>query len=98
LSLVNWLCEEAECNLYVNDLDALMMKPITDKYMEVFMKDYMERLQQLGVEEEAGEEPQPQPQQPPPQQQFVHGEGSSQQGAYRPIHPIMLDYMFGYCN
>jgi len=41
LSLINWLCEEAECDLFVNDLDALMMKPITDKYMEVFLKYYL---------------------------------------------------------
>jgi len=34
LSLINWLCEEAECDLYVNDLDAPMMKPLTKKYME----------------------------------------------------------------
>jgi len=57
LSLINWLCEEVECDLYVNDLDALMMKPITDKYMEVFLKDYMERLHHLGAEEEAGQGP-----------------------------------------
>jgi len=65
-----------------------------DKYIEVFQKDYIERMQQLVAEEEAG----PQPQQPPPQQQFVQGEGSSQQGAYAPIHPMQLDYMFGQCN
>jgi len=55
----------------VNDLDALMMKPITDKYTEVFLKDYIEHMQQLVAEEEAC--PQPQPQQPPPQQQFTQG-------------------------
>jgi len=65
ISLINWLCDEAECDLFVNDLDALMMKPITDKYMEVFLKDYLERLQQLGAQKEAGH--QPQPQQPPTQ-------------------------------
>jgi len=48
----------------------------------------------LGDEEEAS----PQPQQPPPQQQFVQGEGSSQQGAYAPIHAMMRDYMFGHCE
>ena len=53
LILINWLWEEAECGLYMNDLDAPMMKPITDKYMEVFMKDYVERLQQLAAEEAA---------------------------------------------
>jgi len=46
----------------VNDLDALMMKPITDKYMEVFLKDYLDRMQQLRAEEEEGH----QPHQPPP--------------------------------
>ena len=73
-----------------------MMKPITDTHMEVFLKNYMERMQQLGAKEEAG--PQPQPQQPPPQQQFVQGEGSSQHGACPPIHPMQLDYMFGHYN
>jgi len=28
----------------------------------------------------------------------VQGEGSSQPGAHAPIHPMMLDYMFGHCN
>jgi len=64
--------------------------------MEAFLKDYLERMQQLGAEEEAS--PQPQPQQPHPQPQFVEGEGSSQPGAHAPIHPMMLDYMFGHCN
>ena len=54
MSLINWLCEEADCEFYVNDLEAKMMKPITDKYMEVFLADYLERMQQLGAEEEAG--------------------------------------------
>jgi len=100
LSLINWLCEEAECDLFVNDLEALMMKPITNKYMEVFLKDYLEHMQQLGAEEEKGHQPQPQPQpqQPPPQQQFVQGEGSSQEGAHPPIHTMQLNYMFGHCN
>jgi len=57
MSLINWLCEEADCELYVNDLEAKMMKPITDKYMEVFLADYLERMQQLGAEEEAGDQP-----------------------------------------
>jgi len=61
-----------------------MMKPITDIYMEAFLKDYLERTQQLGAEEEAGPQPQPQPQQPPPQPQFMQGEGSSQPGAHAP--------------
>jgi len=60
--------------------------------------DYLERMPQLGAEEEAGPQPQPQPQQPPLQPQFVHGEGSSQSGAHAPIHPMMLDYMFNHCN
>ena len=81
----------------MNDLEAKLMKPITDKYMEVFLADYLKRMQQLGAKKEAGD--QPQPQQPPqPQQQFVQGEGSSQQGACPPIHPMHLDYMFGHCN
>jgi len=63
MSLINWLYEEAECELYVNDIETKIMKPITDTYMEVFLKDYMERMQQLGAEEEAGPQPQPQPQQ-----------------------------------
>jgi len=87
MSLINWLCEEADCELYVNDIETKMMKPLTDTYMEVFLKDYLERMQQLRAEEEAG-----------PQQQFVQGEGSSQPGAHAPIHPMMLDYMFGHCN
>jgi len=45
ISLINWICEEAECDLFVKDLDALMMKPITDTYIEVFLKYYMESLQ-----------------------------------------------------
>jgi len=96
MSLINWLCEEADCEFYVNDLEAKMMKPITDKYMEVLLADYLERMPQLGAEEEAGD--QPQPQQPQPQQQFVQGEGSNQQGACPPIHPMQLDYMFDHCN
>jgi len=47
----------------VNDIETKMMKPLTDTYMEAFLKDYLERMQQLGTEEEAG--PQQQPQQPP---------------------------------
>ena len=94
MSLINWLCEEEDCELYVNDIETKMMKPLSDTYMEVFLKYYLERMQHLGAEEEAG--PQPQPQQPPPQQQFVQGEGSSQPGAHAPIHPMMMGYMFGY--
>jgi len=44
----------------VNDLEAKMMKPITEKYMEVFLEDYLECMQQLEAEEEAGDQPQPQ--------------------------------------
>jgi hypothetical protein len=40
LSLINWLCEEEECDLFGNDLSAPMMKPITDTYMDGFVKDY----------------------------------------------------------
>jgi len=91
MSLINWLCKEAECELYLNDLEAKMMKPITDKYMEAFLEDYLQRMQQLGAEEETRPQlqPQPQPQQPPPHKQFVQGEGSNQQGAHAPIHPMM---------
>jgi len=60
--LICWLCEEAKCDLFANDLDAPMMKPLTDRYMDGILKDYMERLQQIGAEEEAGGQPQPQPQ------------------------------------
>jgi len=45
MSLINWLCEEADCELYVNDIETKMMKPITDTYMEVFLKDYLEPMQ-----------------------------------------------------
>ena len=45
-----------------------MMKPHTDTFMKVFLKDYFERMQQLGAKEEAGPQPQPQPQQHQPQQ------------------------------
>jgi len=45
MSLINWLCEEADCELYVNDIETKMMKPITDTYMEAFLKDYLERMQ-----------------------------------------------------
>jgi len=30
LSIICWLCEEAECDLFVNDLSAPMMKPLND--------------------------------------------------------------------
>jgi len=52
LSLICWLCEDADCDLFANA----------------------------------------------PRFQFVHGEGSSQQSAYAPIHPMLLDYMFGHAN
>jgi len=45
LSLINWLCEEADIDLYANDLDVAMMKAITDRYMDGFVKDYVEHLQ-----------------------------------------------------
>ena len=62
MSLINWLCEEADCELYINDIETKMMKPITDNYMDAFVKDYLDRMQQLGAEEEAGPQPQPEPQ------------------------------------
>ena len=102
LSLINWLCEEEECDLFANDLSAAMMKPITDTYMDGFVKDYHDRMQTImGAEAAAAGQPQPPPPQqpqPPPQSQTFAGEGSSQQGAYAPIHPMMLDYMFGHAN
>ena len=59
MSLINWLCEEADYELYINDIETKMMKPITDNYMEAFLKDYLESMQQLRAEEEAGPQPQP---------------------------------------
>jgi len=73
LSLINWLCEEVDSNLYVNDLSAPMMKPMTDTHMDIFVRDFHERLHNFQVEEATSAHPQPQPQQPPPQQQFVQG-------------------------
>lgn len=46
-SLICWLCEEADVDLYSNNLDASMMKPITDRIMEGFLKDYKEFLMKL---------------------------------------------------
>jgi len=57
MSLINWLCEKADCELYVNDIETKMMKPLTDSYMEAFLKDYLERMQQVGAEEEVGPQP-----------------------------------------
>ncbi|AES79642.1 hypothetical protein MTR_7g070630 [Medicago truncatula] len=99
LSLINWLCESQDCDLFANDLSAAMMKPLNDTYLDSFTKDYQERLHAIQVAEAAAAgQPEPQPvrrSQPPPTQ-TVHGEGSSQQGAYAPLHPMMLDYMFGH--
>jgi len=96
--MIYWLCEDVDCDLFANDLSAPMMKPLNDTYMDGFVKDYHERIHQILVEEAiATAQPQPQqqhqPQPPPPQS--IHGEGSSQQGAYAPIQPMLLDYMFG---
>jgi len=44
MSLINWLCEEADCELYVNDIETKIMKPLIDTYMEVFLKDYLKRM------------------------------------------------------
>jgi hypothetical protein len=93
LSLICWLCEEAKCDLYANDLSAPMMKPLTDTYMDGFLRDYQEHLHQIQTDEAAAAG-----QPPPPQPQMSHGEGSSQQGTYAPIHPMMMDYMFGHSN
>jgi hypothetical protein len=51
LSLINWLCEEQECDLFGNDLSAAMMKPINDTYMDGFVKDYHDRLHSIQVAE-----------------------------------------------
>jgi len=69
------------------------MKPLNDTYMDTFVKDYHERVHAIQVEEAAAAaQPQPQHQQPPPQQhQTFTGAGSSQQGAYAPIHPMQLE-------
>ncbi|RHN52178.1 hypothetical protein MtrunA17_Chr6g0477621 [Medicago truncatula] len=36
LSLINWLCEEQEFDLFANDISAPMMKPLNDTYMDSF--------------------------------------------------------------
>ena len=53
LSIICLLCEEAECDLFPNDLSAPMMKPLNDTYMDTFVKDYHERLHAIQVEEAA---------------------------------------------
>ncbi len=73
LSIICWLCEEAECDHFANDLSAPMMKPLNDTYMDTFVKDYHERLHNIQVEEAAADQPQPQHQPPPQQQQFAQG-------------------------
>jgi len=70
LSMICWLCEEANCDLFANDLSAPMMKHMNDTYMDGFVKDYHERIHQIQVEEAAAAD-QPQQQQqhqqePPP--------------------------------
>ena len=62
LSMICWLCDEAECDLFANDLSAPMMKPLNDTYMDTFVKDYHERLHNIQVEEAATNHPQPHPQ------------------------------------
>jgi len=47
LSMICLLCEEVECDLYANDLSAPMMKPLTDTYMDTFVKDYHKRLHDI---------------------------------------------------
>jgi hypothetical protein len=47
LSLICWLCEEVECDLFANDLSAPMMKPLNDTYMDTFVRDCHERLHQI---------------------------------------------------
>lgn len=95
LSIINWLCEEEDVDIFGNDLSAPMMKPITDTHMDSFVRDYQERMQDImGAEAQ----PPPQQQSQPPPPQFVTGEGSGQQGAHAPLHPMLLDYMFGHAN
>jgi len=53
LSMICWLCEEVECDLFANDLSAPMMKPLNDTYMDTFLKDYHEHLHNIQVEEAA---------------------------------------------
>jgi len=38
LSMICWLCEEADCDLFANDLSAPMMKPLNDTYMDGCVK------------------------------------------------------------
>jgi len=61
-SLISWLCEEENVDLYADDIDAPTMKPITNKIMGGFMKDYMEYLRKIQVEEGGAPRPPPQPQ------------------------------------
>jgi len=65
LSLICWLCEEDGCDLYANDLSAPMMKPLTDTYLDGFVRDYQEGLLEMQAKEEVGGHPQPQPQPAP---------------------------------
>ncbi|KEH16837.1 hypothetical protein MTR_0084s0060 [Medicago truncatula] len=44
LSLINWLCENQDCELFANDLSAPIMKPLNDTYMDSFAKDYHDQL------------------------------------------------------
>jgi len=53
LSIICWLCDEVGSDLYANDLSASMIKPLTDTYMDTFVKDYHERLHAIQVEEAA---------------------------------------------
>jgi len=51
LSIICWICEEVECDLFASDLSAPMMKPLNETYMDTFVKDYHESLHAIQVEE-----------------------------------------------
>jgi len=67
-----------------------MLKPLTDTYMDTFVKDYHERLHAIQVEEAASASA--------TSTAAAVCAGSSQQGAYAPIHPMQMDYMMGHYN
>jgi len=60
-------CEEQECDLFANNVSAAMMNPITDTYMDGFVKDYHERMHAIMVAEVAVGQPPPPHQPQPPQ-------------------------------
>jgi len=64
-SLICWLCEEVGVDLYANDLDTPLMKPLIDIYMDGFVKEYEAHILKLRAEEAAAGQPQPEPQPQP---------------------------------